>query len=853
MAPISVLRPAAALALLLFAAPAAPLSGAGFTSDFVSHTSRPWIGPEYWANPLQDWRVSGGRLECFVSGVDRNVQILTHQLGKDNAPFTASVRLGPLQAAQPLTPGWAGLRLGISGPVDDHRFAAIHGRGFDAGITTTGKLFLGPDQYAAASRSRDAGIPLSDVELSLSATPASDGVLLTLSARDRTSGRRARPASITLPSARLAGNVAVVAHWDRQEPRPAPASPRGGNVAFWFDDWSLDGPRVQHHPDHAFGPILWSQYTLSQRVLKMTAQMPPLGVEDSPSVQLQIHENGGWKTIDEEIIHTLARTATFRIPDWDDSRDIRYRLVYPLISSAGKPVPHFWEGTVRRDPVDKPDLVVAGFTGNQDTGFPNLPTIKNLVHHNPDLLFFSGDQIYENVAGYGIQRLPVETAALDYLRKWYLVGWSFGGLMRDRPSVLIPDDHDVYQGNIWGGGGRKQPLEEHERGGYVMPAEWVNMVQRTQTAHLPDPFDSRPIEQGISVYFTDLLYGRVSFAILEDRKFKSGPKGITPPTGGRPDHVTDPNFDRDAYDPPGATILGERQLDFVRQWTADWRGADFKVALSQTIFGAAATTHGAEFMRLVADLDTNAWPRSARDRALRELRKGYSFMYAGDTHLPSLIHHGVEDFNDSGWSFCVPSIAAGYPRLYEPDQPGRNRVPGMPGYTGEFLDPFHSKMTVWAVANPLKKWRNHPYERLMDKASGYGIVRLHKATGKITAECWPILVDAAAPGADSRQFPGWPKTITREDNFPKKGVAWLPRVAVSGLVNPVIQVVDESNGEHVYTLRIQGSAWHPRVFSKSGVYTLRVGEPGRDFREFRGLRPSARDAAPELTIRFDQR
>jgi hypothetical protein len=225
-------------------------------------------------------------------------------------------------------------------------------------------------------------------------------------------------------------------------------------------------------------------------------------------------------------------------------------------------------------------------------------------------------------------------------------------------------------------------------------------------------------------------------------------------------------------------------------------------------------------------------------------------MYAGDTHLPTLIHHGVEDWNDSGWSFAVPSIAAGYPRLFEPDTPGRNRQPGAPDYTGEHLDAFGNKMTIWAVANPKKVWRKHPYELLMDKASGYGIVRLHRNTGKITVECWPILVDASEPGAGSRLFPGWPKTIGIEDNFPKQAVAWLPRVKVTGMANPVIQVVDEVSGEHVYTLRVRGGEWHPRVFSKTGVYTLRVGEPGQDFREYRGLRPSTKETAPELAIAF---
>ena len=54
------------------------------------------------------------------------------------------------------------------------------------------------------------------------------------------------------------------------------------------------------------------------------------------------------------------------------------------------------------------------------------------------------------------------------------------------------------------------------------PADFVKMVERTQTSHLPDPFDPTPVGQGIGVYYSHLVWGRVSIAILEDRKFKSG-------------------------------------------------------------------------------------------------------------------------------------------------------------------------------------------------------------------------------------------------------------------------------------------------------------------------------------------
>ena len=137
---------------------------------------------------------------------------------------------------------------------------------------------------------------------------------------------------------------------------------------------------------------------------------------------------------------------------------------------------------------------------------------------------------------------------------------AFGDLARDRPCITIPDDHDVYQGNLWGAGGRS--AKRDNEGGYTMPAEFVRMVERTQTAHLPDPWSTVPLEQGITSYYTDLLYGGVSFAVLEDRKFKSGPAGLIEHDGPRPDHITDSRFDPAAADVPEAELLGAEQMRF---------------------------------------------------------------------------------------------------------------------------------------------------------------------------------------------------------------------------------------------------------------------------------------------------
>ncbi len=106
--------------------------------------------------------------------------------------------------------------------------------------------------------------------------------------------------------------------------------------------------------------------------------------------------------------------------------------------------------------------------------------------------------------------------------------------------------------------------------------------------------------------------------------------------------------------------------------------------------------------RLHADMDSNGWPQSGRNRASAALRKGFAFHFAGDQHLATIFHHGVDEHRDAIWSFCVPSIANLYLRWWEPLKPGKNREPGAPDYTGDHLDGFANKVTNYAAANPEK-------------------------------------------------------------------------------------------------------------------------------------------------------
>ncbi len=576
--------------------------------------------------------------------------------------------------------------------------------------------------------------------------------------------------------------------------------------------------------------ICFALYTVQNNVLKLTAQLYPLEPGEDRTVRLEIKQDGTWRQIAQTQVIEQGWTASFRVERWDSTKDTEYRVAH------GKDA--YFGGTIRRDPVEKDVIIVAAFTGNsinpQHGGdIPRSDIVENIRKLKPDLLFFSGDQVYDHNRHYAA---------------WLKFGRDFGEIIRNIPTVTIPDDHDIGQGNLWGQGGRESQTRAGHDGGYAAPLEYVKEVERAQTSHLPDPFDPTPIERGIGVYYTALTIGRVSFAVIEDRKFKTGPEGVLPEMDcrpNRPDHVSAPDYDPRVLDVPEAMLLGERQLKFLGHWAADWRDCDMKAVLSQTVFCGGAHLHGSRNNRLYADLDSNGWPQSGRNAALMEIRKAFALMIAGDQHLGTIIHHGVNDWNDSGYSLCVPSIANLYLRWWAPLEPGKNREPGAPEYTGEFLDGFANKITMLAVANPTPEENQ---DKLTTRAAGFGVVKFNKKTREITLECWPRNVDITNP--QTKQYPGWPRTINQQDNYGRKPVAFLPTIEVQGTANPVVQVIDESNGEIVYTLRINGTSYTPKIFKKE-KYTVKVGRQGTDkMKTLSGIEPLAAGQSKTINVTF---
>ncbi|TGV04205.1 alkaline phosphatase D family protein [Flavivirga rizhaonensis] len=800
----------------------------GFKVDynFNKINNRVWVGEDFWSVPLEDWRVNNGRVECLSDVKQATLTVLSYSLNQNKSSFKISVKMGLLQKGK--QPGSAGIVMGSKDDTDsDFRAAIYFGKGINIGVNTKGYAFINE-----STTDLKEAFDYSNFKLQIIGSPAEKGYTVTLKVLDYENTIQAELQSHI--NGDISGIIQLVNNFETEKSK-------GKGSKFWFDDLELIGEKINHTADNKFGPILWAMHTLSDKTLKLTAQFPPISKKDNQIAELHIQKQGSdWEKITTERIDTSARCASFKVKNWDDTANCNYKIVYPYYDVHGNPKVEEYQGVIKKDPVDKP-LAMGALTCQFYTGFPYTPIRKKLELKKPDILYFSGDQIYEVNGGYNIKRHPEGKANNSYLGKWYMFGWVFRDLMRNTPTICTPDDHDIFQGNLWGGGGKLKndnTRGTHDHVGFDQSIRTINMVNRTQCSHLPDPYDATPIANGMSVWYTQLKYGRVSFAITTDRVFKSGPDEVAN-WDGRLEQIKDPKITPSDLDKPGLQLMGERQELFLKNWVKDWNGIDMKVLLSQTVL-ANATTHYGKFNKtLYGDMDSGGWPKKARDETIKIVRKGFAFHIAGDQHLPSLLQYGIDDYGDSGWGFCTPAISICYSRWFRPDDLGvkpKNRPKhGLPN-TGDYTDFFGNYNRVYAVGYPgnyVKDSNRYKFEN--NKTSGFGFLNFNQKTRDITIESWKMLGNDNPEDMD--QHYGWPRTINQLDNYGRKSVAWLPTIVVNGKPNPVLQIINQDNNELEYILRINGNKFDSKVFSKS-LYTIKIGYPEMDFwKEIKDIKP----------------
>ncbi len=792
------------------------------TSVFESswQGTRAWLGPEYWASPMQDWRIVNSSVVCGAAS-QRVLQLLTHCVSEANVGgFEVEVRVRLTKVPTDATlidkaNVKAGIGFGVWGRTPDYRSStALLAHKLIATIDGNGRLTLIDEQSDDAITDVSGFInlhlqvsapSLSLVEVTFKATTDNGQTISMSTIINQTAVKRNIVLLVDGPATdpEIDNNTYDFLHWEWQ-----------------FESWTASGDRLEAHVDRAFGPIFCSQYTLSPvssmpdlgKVLKLSVQFPPLEVADNQQVMLEYWPLTNPLEITElwQPIIEYASVAIFTIIQWNANEPYNYRLSFHYLNQL-----YTWEGGIRAEPVSE-NLTLAALSCDNGFMFPNSTIVENVTAQNPDMLFFAGDQIYESNGLHGIIRTPWPLAMRCYFGKYLMFCWCWRKLLKDRPSVIMPDDHDVFQGNLFGHGGRPIPgaiSTAFSKGGYTMHPSWVNAVQLTQTAHLPDPFDSTPILQEIEVYYTQLTYGRVSFAILEDRKWKTGFASFYP--GTDPDNQPDELGYN--YDHPDAILYGQRQHDFLKAWTTNWEGADLKCILTQTPPCQLATNFADDLLHTGHDFDSNGWPQTPRNESIKLMRKCFPLIVSGDQHFAALAHMGADQWEDGPCVVCVPGVSNGFARAFIPATGGEHGDPTQPNHTGRFQDPWGNKFTMLAVGNPdtPSTWDNaNPQEKTHNKGSGHGFVRFNTLQHSFEVNVFRMLpTQPNTPFSPANMFPGFPKTIRQSQNYAKKPTAWLPEFYSTNQENIVIEVWNEATNTLEYTFRISGKTFKPHTFS----------------------------------------
>lgn len=738
---------------------------------------RRWLGPAFWANRLQDWQLAAGRFECIAprrrKGL-RTVAVLTRELTPGDLPAQLIVQTGTLATGL----GFSGFLIGVGAGSLDYRAAALA----QAASGTYGGLLCvyeadgsvrfrehtnETNQLAYASQPLSASAPASrtrsqseKVELRLTITPTAAGKFdVKLVAVDAVTGAPLSSGTLSdVADARLVGGVSLV------------SSPTADSAArHWLRDFSASGAKLGVHEDRALGPIVGTLFTVAGGTFKCTTQFMPVGPGDPQTAMIEFRRPGteAWVAGPAAGIGT-GYIAKFRVDGWDSLSDWEYRITY----GSGTSLAHTYYGRVPREPVAGTPLTLAmlnctihsyrsldvgtpgatrlpggrylGLYTSDNLYFPHAATAANVVKLRPDMVVALGDQFYENRPTL-VDHSPAPL--LDSLYRYYLWMWSFRGLTATTPCVVLVDDHDMYQGNLWGHAGAAAPSRDFQRGGYVNDPSWVNVMQAIQCGHNPDPYDARPVLNGISVYYASFKYGGVNFAILEDRKWKTGDAdGL--------DQYGNP------YPAAELELLGARQEQFLSAWASSYPGLP-KVCVTQTMLACLQTEVDGQPS---LDYDSNGYPSARRDVAVQLLKSASALVLCGDQHLGAVVRHGVTGSTDGPVQFMSPALGAGFSRWFEPASTLPNGT-GFP-HTGDWTDGFGNKLRVLAVANPAVSRKTYAasYGKskhdLGDrglKREGFGVVRIDPVRAEFRLECWPWSADPTLPTA--QQYAGWPVSV----------------------------------------------------------------------------------------------
>ncbi|MSR75076.1 MAG: hypothetical protein EXS14_06380 [Planctomycetes bacterium] len=779
----------------------------------IEHT---WAGPQWCPSRLQDWSRVGTELRCTNAKLPfRTLHQLVTRVVANGAlaePLYFETQLRWSQGAA--ESACAGFIFGVGNEHIDVRISALvqQAPGLDGGMLAVlcadGSLQLLDFSTAirAASRALPTDVRLSELTCLARTLPGvvpaalmkASSIRLRVKVTSEADGHFSVQCSAHYGAVEIAATTPVSLARSFIDGGYGLVAQHGGSEAFAFSGtkaFSQDKGWLHSERTHEFGPIFGSLHSIERteagaHLLRMSVQLAPLPAAawGRFGLDLRVAKGDAWQEVALAVPEPVSNTLVFPAVSVPSSVGVEWRVRGTWLAEENM----FWacerSGMLRAPPaLDREaravllscvnNMTVTGAWNHHGVWFPHQEIVQHVLAHDPDLVIFGGDQIYE-----GDVSAPErgEQALLDLQTRWMRFHWAFGDILRDRPAIVTPDDHDVYQGNVWGAGGFRTKLnlgtdpartvKGPDAGGFVMGREFVNASYRMQTAHMPPTVVPTPLSSGVNPWTTRLVWGPFDCAILSDRLWKDSATVHVPAGDVRNGFFHALEFDPRNSDAPLARLLGAEQEAFLEQWaTKRIEGSPARFVISQSPFVAAHTLPKGKTDDVVpslpvlapnewpaddepsADTDTNGWPMTARSRAVKLVQAAGALHLCGDQHLGTLIQYGIDGWRDGPFVFTSPSMANCWPRRW---MPTKVPVPTDPAATrgcGDFTDAFGNRFSMMALANP--QLTGIEPTALHDRAPGYGIIRLAATTRSISVEAWPRHANPAGAGVP---YPGWP-------------------------------------------------------------------------------------------------
>ncbi len=688
---------------------------------FDTIENRRWVGADFWANRLQNWEVKDGKLFCSRAELLSTCHLLTYEMQSAKGSSEIIFEMGRNALAVQDVNAKAGIIVGLSDEKLNYKARAmiqeftLKEDGIWIGIKGN-KLFAedlptGKELYSADVSANFKLKESIKIRLLISRTKSNEPRIY-LYVDDKFTQE------IVMTNENKNGSVAF-----------AVGSTAAGSE-FYFNKLTLINLAAKK--ERAFGPISTCLYSLNDNELNFSAQLMPFSTSIIDSVLIEVQSDNKWMKLSTVAVESFSNQARLRNVVWLSDQVTPYRVKF----KRGKNfVGNWYEGKITPPNRNSNEVRIAAISCNgmafiapRNMDYQSIWTPYELVEKKykeikPDLLVFLGDQMYES------RPVMLETNKQlltdDYNYRWLLWCMQMNVVTKDLPTLIIMDDHDYLQGNLWGDGARfadktvpadlPEYYKTHEddwqtdNGGFVMDADFITRIQLLQTGHLPDAYTKK---QGlIPNYFTTLNFNGVGLALLEDRKFKSSPLKTLPNVPSIIGVTLSDSVPYEMLNSSNATLLGDEQLKMLDEWSAQWKNQYMKIVFTQSIYACLSsarkgfvpyvseniTVNNSKNIsaRLAKDMDANGWPKSGRDTALSLIRKSSALLVGGDQHFPSITHQGIKDWDDAAYCLSISALNNTFPRFFIPDSSdafGANK----------YKDGFGNKITMELYSNPKK-------------------------------------------------------------------------------------------------------------------------------------------------------